>query len=603
MLGRTLDAQTVASSMQCANAICVTVYNESGELFRNTLDALVHSIGRFHGQAANRDSYSTICVIIDGRERMQQSLYKLLLDGGLLGAEPARDERGDEYHVTKCKIAAAAGLFGDGNELIDASGTMRFIVCVKAENRGKLESHHIFFNTLCVNLNPRYCYQVDTGTTLHPDVMLNLHRAFERDPHLAGLAPSVLLPTPRIDASILESWQYCDFAYRNSVGWPFEVLGGYLSVLPGQASAVRWHAMLPRKRNAAYATTPLATYLRGLSVHGPFERLMYLAEDRVIGGEIIFSRGECTRLDYADAAKATTDPCISYSELFRQRRRWANSTLACRIWLMRRWPEWIRRADRSIAEKLHFSIALVVQSGFSLTEYLAPALWLALIAMLASASPPGATFVLPAMLTCTAIELALVGVVNSHQRTWSRIGGVAAAVTANISCGLYLYFLCRLPFTVAGFLLIPAFALLPMLRVIPRKGWARMVTARFSPITYVFFISMLCAYAVFRLDDVSWGTRGLTKSDSAAVQARQLRKIRNYSLAIWGSINAAAATLAFTKPGFLVSSLNPVVEIFCALEFVIAMGAALFFVMRRRAPRVSAKPAIQARPERASSPS
>jgi hypothetical protein len=114
---------------------------------------------------------------------------------------------------------------------------------------------------------------------------------------------------------------------------------------------------------------------------------------------------------------------------------------------------------------------------------------------------------------------------------------------------------------------------------------------------------MLSAYAVFRLDDVSWGTRGLTKPDSAAVHARQLRKIRNYSLAIWGSINAAAATLAFTQPGFLASSLNPVVEISCVLEFVVAMGAALFFVMRRSAQRVSPKPAIQARHERASSPS
>ena len=603
MLGRTLHAQIASPSSRCANAICVTVYNECGESFRNTLDTLVHSIGRFHGHLAHRDSHSTICVIVDGRDRMQESLHDVLLCGGLLSAEPTRDERGDEFHITECKIAEAADLFGSRKELTDTSGTMRFIICIKAENRGKLESHHIFFNTLCLNLSPRYCYQIDTGTTLHPDVMLHLHHAFERDPRLAGLAPSVLLPTPRLSASILESWQYCDFAYRNAVGWPFEVLGGYLSVLPGQASAVRWRAMLPDRSDAPHATTPLATYLRGLNVEGPFMRLMFLAEDRVIGGELMFSSGECTRLDYADAAKATTDPCTSYSEVFRQRRRWANSTIACRLWILKRWPEWIRRTDRSFAEKLHFSMALVVQSVFSLTEYLAPAQWLALIAMLASASPAGVTFVLPAMLACTAIELALVGVVNSRQRAWSRIGGVFAAITATLSSGLYLYFLLSLPASVAGFLLIPAFALLPMVTAIPKRGWPRMVAARFSPITYVFFAGMLPAYAVFRLNDVSWGTRGLTKAAPAAAQARQLRKIRNYSLAIWGTVNAAAATLAFTQHGIFIRSLNPIVEITCVLEFIIAVGATLFFLMRRRERRVAAKPAIQSRPERASSPS
>ena len=602
MTGRTSGIQFAAPSPQCVNAVCVTVYNEGGEPFRNTLDTLVHSIGRFHGSAAHRDSHSTICVIVDGQERMQKSLLGVLRDGGLLCAQPARDERGDEFHITELKIAAAADLLGNRKDLTDAAGTMQFITCIKAENRGKLESHNIFFNTLCHSLSPRYCYQVDTGTTLHPDAMLHLHQAFERDQRLAGLAPSVLLPTPRVTAGILESWQYCDFAYRNAVGWPFEVLGGYLSVLPGQASAVRWRAMHP-EGPATSATTPLATYLRGLNVDGAFMRLMYLAEDRVIGGELMFSKGECTRLDYADVAKATTDHCTSYAELFRQRRRWANSTFACRIWLMTRWSEWMRRPDRSIAQKLHFSFALLVQACFSLQEFLAPALWLALVAMLASASPPGTRFVLPAMLACTAIELALVRMINSRRRTWSRIGGIAAAAAAMTSSGLYLYFLFSLPAGVAAFLLIPAFALLPMFKAIPTRGWIRMVAAQFSPITYLFVASMLSAYAVFRLDDVSWGTRGLTKSPAAEALAKTLHRIRNYSLLAWASVNAAAAITAFVLPGFLVSSLNPVIEIACVLNLVFAVGAVLYFVMRRRVTRTRAKPAMQARPERARSTS
>jgi chitin synthase len=602
MSGQNSQPSVPAPPAHCANAVCVTVYNEGGEPFRNTLASLLRSIGRFHGDAAHRDSHSTICVIADGRERMQESLLAILRDGGLLRAVPARDDRGDEFHVTECRLAAAAGLFGGCADLAGAAGMVRFIICIKAENRGKLDSHDIFFNAMCVNLKPRYCYQVDTGTTLHPDTMLRLHEAFERDPGLAALAPAVSLPTPRATASILESWQYYDFACRNAVGWPFEVLTGYLSVLPGQTSVMRWSALGHQRPDMADATTPLVTYLRGPAVNAPLKKLMYLAEDRVIGGELVFSGGECRHLDYVDAARATTDSCTSYSELFRQRRRWANGSTACRIWMLARWPEWLRRADRSLAEKLHFSLALIAQVGFSLQDFLAPAQWLALIAVIAYASAEGAPFVLPAMLACTAVELAL-GAIGRRRRPWSRIAAGAAAATTWISAALYVYFLffC-LPAPATVLLLIPALALLPLVRTTPREGWARVVAAQFSPITYLFVSSLLSAYAVYRLDDVSWGTRGLTKTAAVAAQAGKLRRLRNHALAVWALVNAAGAALAFMQPGYLVSALNPVVELYCLLNFALAAGAVIFSARGKRAMRASARPAAQAGPEAVAQP-
>ena len=85
-------------------------------------------------------------------------------------------------------------------------------------------------------------------------------------------------------------------------------------------------------------TRPLDAYLRGLNAVAPLERVMFLAEDRVFGNEIVLAQDKSWRIGYCPTAEATTDACDTFGELLRQRRRWQNSALAVRLWLWGRLP-------------------------------------------------------------------------------------------------------------------------------------------------------------------------------------------------------------------------------------------------------------------------
>ena len=64
---------------------------------------------------------------------------------------------------------------------------------------------------------------------------------------------------------------------------------------------------------------------------GPFNKNMYLAEDRVLCWELVAKDGEANLLRYVKGAVAETDPMSSLAGLISQRRRWLNGSLFAKL--------------------------------------------------------------------------------------------------------------------------------------------------------------------------------------------------------------------------------------------------------------------------------
>ena len=154
----------------------------------------------------------------------------------------------------------------------------------------------------------------------------------------------ILVHASRETDRLLHLWQYGDFVLQKLLEWPAEMLCGYLTVIPGQFCVFRWSALsgpTPQQGDwradrpaQSQPVSPLDHYFRGMHPLGPFEANMFLAEDRILGFEILSQRHARWKLHYENTAVVITDSCDSLPELFRQRRRWTNSSFTCNLWLI-----------------------------------------------------------------------------------------------------------------------------------------------------------------------------------------------------------------------------------------------------------------------------
>ena len=310
------------------NVVCMTLYNEPLELLRTSLSALLVSIDAQRTSAPGMAARSCIVIIADGRDRAHAEIIAIFpgrradrhraLVFGARRDGPSLTAAHQQYHGEpwgRRRVSRAKSVLPSASRI---------------ENRGKLHSHALFFQWICPALVPDLVYQLDAGTVVEAGAVSKLVAYMANEPDVAAAASRILTPTPGGGASTLSVWQYMDFVMQKAVTWPTEVASGYLSVIPGQFCVFRWSAVSAPSSEAG-GERPLDTYLRGLNAVAPLERVMFLAEDRVFGNEIVLARDKSWRIGYCPAAEATTDACDTFGELLRQRRRWQNSALAVRV--------------------------------------------------------------------------------------------------------------------------------------------------------------------------------------------------------------------------------------------------------------------------------
>lgn len=573
------------------HAFCITLYNENLDAFRGTLASVVHSASAYRRTMARANEYSTVIVIADGVAQLDASVLAFLECCDLKQEVPTTVIGSTDIH---CTMQRSGYLLARMDGQLDpcAGGhddELQILTCLKQANKGKLHSHAVFLNDLCRILQPTYCYQIDTGTTLQLDAVSVFARAMSEPSNTGAISPRVLPEVPEPGAPFLFAWQFTDLAFRNAIMWPAEGFTGFLSVIPGQMGAFRWRALCSRIQTSDVVTE----YLQGLHAVGAIRRTMYLAEDRIIGTQLYCADNSNWCLQYEPNAAVTTDYCQTLAELARQRRRWNNSALACRLWLFGNWPGFLTRKDRNLAQKCTFSSALMIQIVTGLRDFWQPAQLGALVIALSTTVPQGsviastiyAAFWVVALLDCI---LSSIGPRRVPQSALRR-GRVAVGW---LSAALFTALLVTMPPGAFLILAAPTLALVPLYVIAPRSAFPLLVRTQLSPVPNLLMTIAIQAYSFWHLSDVSWGTKGLSHFETDVVTRRNLRTFRNTFVALWLTSNAALIYLAAVTEGIVEKTLNPVIEAACLAETLFIVLAVLFIVRskwRRRAKRADAK--------------
>jgi cellulose synthase/poly-beta-1,6-N-acetylglucosamine synthase-like glycosyltransferase len=576
------------------HAFCITLYNEAAPMVRESLISLLVALRTARADTTSRAFHATICIIADGERALDPGCAKLFERCGLVHRRRSLAPAEMEIHTTTRPLDGLLQALGGagGASPSPPAGNVEFVVCIKSGNAGKLHSHYVFFELLCPRLRPDLCYQIDVGTTLEPQFILALSRRMDSEPTIAAIAPCITPPIPGASCGFFEEWQYYDFAMRVAVHWPAEAASGFLSVIPGQACVFRWSALARAARGdpqrSPWISTPIDFYLRGMHTTKPLEKLMFLAEDRVLGAEVVLAPRSNWKLEYDSVAAATTDTCRSFRELRRQRRRWINSVLACRLALFARLASGNRSRTRRYP-LIQGALIFVMQLMLAVREFIAPAFAVSYlmvtnpftartgVATTLFALFWGATLLhvgsgfLPSAFNDgrSASRLALFGRIGLG---WSVAALHVIVFATQISLAASILALSPLVITlIAMALVLPR----PALRIVPRM--------LFAPCSYLLATSVLLLRSFADFDNLSWGTKGLTATQDSKAPSTQLRRTRLWLLSSWALLNAALVYCSINFTGILMSDLNLVFEVNIALEALLTIAALIVVVRRRRA--------------------
>jgi cellulose synthase/poly-beta-1,6-N-acetylglucosamine synthase-like glycosyltransferase len=150
------------------------------------------------------------------------------------------------------------------------------------------------------------------------------------------------------------SAQTFEYTAANLLDKAFESVMGFISVLPGAFSAYRYEAI---------AGVPLNVYFRledqDAATLSPGQANAYLAEDRLLGFEIVAKRGCKYVLHYNHQSRAFTDVPATIGMLVRQRRRWMNGSLFAQLMALGAWSRLISQTRHNIFRKIGFCLLFV----------------------------------------------------------------------------------------------------------------------------------------------------------------------------------------------------------------------------------------------------
>merc|ERR1711920_108258 len=333
--------------------ITVTMYNEDGDELRRTLEGIVKNLELMcEKEDPNSWQHVAVAVVSDGRTKASQSCWDYLSSVG------AFDE--ETMDVTSLGVDVQMHLFESTiqyrkDKNFDAFyPPLQLIYALKEHNGGKLNSHLWYFNAFAEQLMPEYTLLVDVGTVAGPDSVYRLIKTMDRNPNIGGVAGEIAVDKPNFCNPIVAS-QHFEYKISNIMDKSLESVFGFISVLPGAFSGYRYQAI--RVENGV---GPLADYFKSLTTStkdlGPFKGNMYLAEDRILGFEVLARPGKKWLMAYVKGAIARTDVPMTLVDLIKQRRRWLNGSFFAGVYaIINFWRVW-RDSAHSFPRKLLLTV-------------------------------------------------------------------------------------------------------------------------------------------------------------------------------------------------------------------------------------------------------
>lgn len=354
--------------------IVMTMYNEDERLFARTLHGVMSNIAHLCSRSRSRmwgpDGWKrvVVCIVADGRQNVNSRTLSLLAtlgvyqEGVALGEVDGKPVQAQLYeYTTQISVDTSFKFRGQERGIVP----VQVMLCLKEQNRKKINSHRWAFNAFGRVLQPHVCVQLDVGTMPRPRSIYRLWKTFDRDPHVGGACGEVVALKGMLWTGLLNPLvgaQNFEYKLSNILDKPTESACGYITVLPGAFSAYRYAAL----QNDALGNGPLSSYFAGETLQGGktdadiFSSNMYLAEDRILCWELVTKRHASWVLRYVKRAQAVTDVPESVAELITQRRRWLNGSLFTAIHSIIKFG-YVYRSSHSVGRKIALHIEMLYQ--------------------------------------------------------------------------------------------------------------------------------------------------------------------------------------------------------------------------------------------------
>jgi chitin synthase len=595
------------STSQTSILTCLTMYNESGIELVRSLAGLSRNAEDLRHHATDLDALDfTVCMIADGQDNLHPTTLYWAIRLGLLPEDYDSITSGHprspdgvtvfEVELSTARVAEIATEVADTlnlpmNELLRQQGIQtpeegssrpmracifRALFCIKAENMGKLDSHWWFFDRLCPIIQPDYCIQMDVGTVPADQTVRHLWETLEQNDTCAAASACILSSPPSHPWKALQAWQYATFVWDKTIDWPVQALCGYLEVVPGQFCILRWRALSSNAEpNERTKDSPLSHYFRGLQALSPLESNLFLAEDRVLGFELISQRQTDWTIRYVPDAVAVTDECKSLSELLRQRRRWINSGSIAKLWAFLHLGRYWVQSDSRMTRKLGILSSMSWSMLLFVMEWFLPSLSFTLLLSLSTSSVFVENLVLAKAVQSAVFTFGMLWLVQfllcMRKQLISKWIEFWLHLTLLLQVFIILFLIVVVVLIKPVVLWLPLLALTVGVPLITVSKFSNSVFKRMLPLALGYAMLggvinlLLMTYAIVNLQDCSWGTKGLHSENPKACKQSLKRHyfsfFRDQVIVLFLLIGAVASLL------FLIGKLSMMhlLMVFCCV--------------------------------------
>ncbi|AYV78510.1 MAG: hypothetical protein Edafosvirus16_9 [Edafosvirus sp.] len=269
-----------------------------------------------------------------------------------------------------------------GNSIIPIDiGTgrhMKISLLVKRDNRRKINAHDWMLSSFAKFYKAEFVFLTDCGTLFAPHCLTRLTKELLNRKDCTAVSGRQRVMTAKqqnvVDkcfsvASLYRAAQCYDYESSLAVFVGAFSLFGMLPVIPGPCGLYRYSAI---------KTEAVPFYINTVAAHptecGILMANLNLAEDRVLSYAAVLKTHENAYTCYVPEAVFYFAAETSPLQLFQQRRRWINGTIAGYLWLLSK-PKIIWGSGLRVLNKPFLSLLLICQICMYLIMIISPAIF------------------------------------------------------------------------------------------------------------------------------------------------------------------------------------------------------------------------------------